>query len=46
MIPNLFVNDVNIEKVNSFIYLGITLGENIDITRKPHIAAIVNKLSK
>ena len=44
IIPNLFINGIEIERVISFSFLGITLDENI--TWKPHIAAIANKLSK
>ena len=44
IIPNLFINDIEIERVLSFNFLGITLDENI--TLKPHIAAIANILSK
>ena len=44
IIPNLFINGIEIERVISFNFLGITLDENI--TWKPHIAAIANKLSK
>ena len=44
IIPNLFINGIEIERVISFNFLGITLDENI--TWKPHIAAKANKLSK
>ena len=44
IIPNLFINGIEIERVKSFDFLEITLDENI--TWKPQIAAIANKLSK
>ena len=44
IIPNRFINGIEIERVISFNFLGITLDENI--TWKPHIAAIANKMSK
>ena len=44
IILNLFIDGIEIERVISFNFLGITLDENI--TWKPHIAAIAIKLSK
>ena len=44
IIPNRFINGIEIERVISFNFLGITLDENI--TWKPHIAATANKMFK
>ena len=42
-IPNLFIDGTEIERVNSFNFLGITLVKTI--SWKPHIAVIANKRS-
>ena len=43
-VPNHFMNGYEIDRVDSFNFLGITLDENI--ARKPYISAMANKLSK
>ena len=41
---HLTINDTEIERVNTFNFLGITLDENV--TWKPHISILSNKISK
>ena len=43
-IPNLIINDIEIERVTNFNFLGLTINENI--SWKPHINKIVSKISK
>ena len=44
LVPSLTINDTEIERVNTFNFLGITLDENV--TWKPHISILSNKISK
>ena len=44
LVPSLTINDTEIEKVNTFNFLGITLDENV--TWKPQISILSNKISK
>ena len=44
LVPSLTINDTEIERVNTFNFLGITLVENV--TRKPHIGVLSYKISK
>ena len=43
-IPKIFINGVNIERVQNFNFLGLTINENL--SWKPHVDKIANKLSK
>jgi len=43
-IPNLIINDIEIERVTNFNFLGLTINENI--SWKPHINKIASKISK
>ena len=44
LVPSLTINDTEIERVNTFNFLGITLDENV--SWKPHISILSNKISK
>ena len=44
LVPSLTINDTEIERVNTFNFLGITLDENV--TWKPPISILSNKISK
>ena len=44
LVPSLTINDTEIERVNTFNFLDITLDENV--TWKPHISILSNKISK
>ena len=44
LVPSLTINDTEIEKVNTFNFIGITLDENV--TWKPHVSILSNKISK
>ena len=44
LVPSLTINDIEIERVNTFNFPGITLDQYV--TRKPHISILSNKISK
>ena len=44
LVPSLTINDTEIERVNTFNFIGITLDENV--SWKPHISILSNKISK
>ena len=43
-IPKIYINNVEIEKVENFNFLGLTINENM--SWKPHMDKIANKISK
>jgi len=43
-VPKLVINDIEIERVKNFNFLGLTINENL--SWKPHIDKISNKISK
>ena len=43
-IPKITINDIEIERVQNFNFLGLTINENL--SWKPHIDKIANKISK
>ena len=43
LVPSLTINDTEIERVNTFNFLDITLDETV--TWKPHISILSNKIS-
>ena len=44
LVPSLTINDTEIERVNTFNFLGITLDENV--SWKPHISILSKRISK
>ena len=44
LIPEIKINDILIERVTNFNFLGLTLNENV--SWKPHIGIIANKITK
>ena len=43
-IPKLVINDIELERVQNFNFLGLTINENLNW--KPHMDKIANKISK
>ena len=44
LIPDIKIDDIFIERVSNFNFLGLTLNENM--SWKPHIDIIANKITK